>query len=72
MTLNEYIESLQEIVKENPENGDLLVIYSSDGEGNYFDTVYWSPTLGYYEDNEFQTSNEEDEDEISINSVCIN
>jgi hypothetical protein len=53
MTLKEYKAALDEIIEANPKALDMQVIYSTDTEGNYFDTVDWPPTIGVYEDHEF-------------------
>lgn len=43
MKLSEYIANLQSVIDKH---GDLDVIYSSDDEGNSFDTIKYTPTLG--------------------------
>ncbi len=51
------------------------VIYSRDDEGNGFQKIYYSPSKGIYEDNEFISSEQLEDyerDENEINSVCIN
>ncbi len=82
MTLKEYVEMLYELVQQNEGYGDLEVVYASDDEGNDFNTVHCTPTLGFYNDREFRTDKYEydewgDEDpgidsEFKINAVCIN
>lgn len=66
MTLKEYIEQLQKFAETNPETLDMYVIYSRDDEGNGFQEVHYSPSKGYYEDREFEESDED------VNAVCIN
>lgn len=73
MTLREYIKGLNEFVEKNPDCIDLEVITSKDDEGNGFNSVYCSPTKGNFEENEFYSSDEDDdEDELDINAVCVN
>jgi hypothetical protein len=75
MTLREYIEQLQNFAQENPDTLDMDVIYSRDDEGNGFQKIYYSPSKGIYEDNEFISSEQLEDyerDENEINSVCIN
>lgn len=82
MNLREYINALEEFAKENPEAEELEVIYSHDDEGNCFQRVYYTGTLGYYDGEykgEFHSKQniEEDYDEeeiedYPINAVCIN
>jgi len=56
MKLGEYIKTLQGMVKENPELKNYEVVYSADDEGNQFQAVYFSPTVGQYKHGEFMTS----------------
>lgn len=74
MTLNEYIEQLQNLIKENPLAANMEVIYSKDNEGNGYDGVYFSPTVGFFDDREFIPTEHMDEYEIEEdpNAVCIN
>jgi hypothetical protein len=75
MTLKEYIEGLQEFIKENPNALDLEVVTSKDDEGNGYNRVYYSPTLGQFEDNEFIAYSQFDEwerDDSDVNAVCVN
>ena len=77
MKLSEYINQLQEFIKENPETTEFKVCYSIDDEGNGYNDVYYTPTIGYRgEDGEFISLSdtewfEENEDAVP-NSVCIN
>jgi len=70
MKLSEYIKKLQQYEKEY---GHLKVIYSVDDEGNDFKNVIYSPSLGYYDGEEY-TFEEEDEDYFheDVNCICIN
>ena len=43
MKVSDFIKALEEIKKEH---GDLELIYSSDDEGNEFDRVCYSPSVG--------------------------
>ncbi len=75
MKLKEYIDILNEFVKENPETLEFDVIYAEDDEGNGFGSISYSPTKGVYQEGEFWSEgNLEDEgfEESDINAVCIN
>lgn len=74
MKLREYIEQLQQFIKDNPGSENLTVIYSVDDEGNYFHKVHYPPTLGIYEDGEcFISHNKNLKNRTKeINAVCIN
>lgn len=52
MTLNDYIEKLQKLVLDNPENGELEVRYASDDEGNYNYPVFHDPGIFFIQDSE--------------------
>lgn len=68
MTLKEYLDSLNYLVKENPKVLDFEVISSIDDEGKGYNPVIYSPTLGTFEDGEF----EDTKDIKKQNSICIN
>jgi len=75
MTLKQYIRKLQEFAQENPETLDMLVVSSSDDEGNSFSMVQYAPTKGIYENREFVTEDSIEDygrDKEEINAVCIN
>lgn len=78
MTLREYIDNLVAFGEENPESLDLTVVYAKDDEGNGYDEVYFGPSIGGMDsDGDFrskaiQIEDGYEEDEIEINSVCIN
>lgn len=73
MKLSEYIKNLESILKEN---GDLEVIYASDDEGNSYDKIYFTPSVGHYNSEEkeyFQEGESMEEMELTeINAVCVN
>ena len=69
MTLREYIENLNELAEKNPSVLDLIVVSSSDDEGNEYGPVHNEPTVGYYEDREFL---EAIHSKLKPNAVCIN
>lgn len=66
MKFKDYLKNLNEFVEQFPEILEYDTIYSSDSEGNYFEQVRYSPSLGYYEDGNFNTESDEP------NSICIN
>ena len=75
--ISEMINNLQEIILKE---GDLPLVYSKDDEGNGFDYIYYSPTVGTYDgkrSGEFRGDfdPEEDDDEFGAYEnkvVCIN
>lgn len=75
MTLREYIEGLQDFVKENPNALELEVISCIDNEGNGYNEVYYGPSLGHFDDNEFIPYSQFEEwgrEDSDINAVCVN
>jgi|TARA_B110000908_G_scaffold82608_1_gene98910 hypothetical protein len=74
MIVKEYINTLIEIVKKNPEIEDYKVIYSSDSEGSTYEKVHYTPTVmeadgfdnAYLEVKPILTINDK------ANSLCIN
>lgn len=75
MKLKEFLENLNNLVKEDPKSLDLEVIYSIDDEGNAFRSVYFEPTKGRFDSDEFLSGDqleERDRDESEINAICIN
>ena len=79
MKLSEFYKNLGEILEKRPDFGELTVVSSADDEGNYFNEVHFTPSLGEFEDGEFrQHSNDPDQDPEDmvnpkdINSICIN
>ena len=74
MKLSAYIKQLQAIEKQY---GNLNVVYACDEEGNSYDTVGYSPTVGNFDSKAFSdeafTDKESAEDEgLPINAICIN
>ena len=71
MKLREYKEALEEMIKDNPQILDMDVIYSTDAECNFFDTVDWEPSVGVYENHEFieRPHNRQD---VGSNAVLLN
>ena len=74
MKLEEYISDLQNLVKEHPEYLNFKVVYAADDEGNQFNPLNHSPSLGNYEKGEFTPDDgtEEFTQQCKINSICIN
>lgn len=75
MTLREFMENLNELIKENPETLDMEVVTSRDDEGNGFNRVYFTPSKGIYEDNDFipfGSYEDYERNECDTNAVCIN
>lgn len=75
MTLKEFMENLNEFIKENPETLEMEVVTSKDDEGNGYNRVYYTPSKGMYEDGDFisfDSLEDYGKDEDEINAVCLN
>ncbi len=75
MKLKEYLENLNELIKENPDALNYTVVAASDDEGNSFIEVVFAPSLGNFKNGEFNDGDdgsEETEEEFILNAVCIN
>ena len=75
MKLGEYIKTLNDLIEENPKCLDFNVITSKDAEGNGYSSIYYGPTIGIFEDEEFIPKSqvqEWDRNPEEVNSVCLN
>ena len=71
MNLKDYVKRLQDILNYHEGNGELIMVYSSDDEGNNIDTVNYKPSVGHYDGEDFiMYSDIEDGEEV--NAVCVN
>lgn len=67
MKFKEYLSNLQKLAESKPETLDMVVVSSSDEEGNFFSEVMFEPQLGFYD----ERSGEFDVDS-GVAAVCIN
>jgi hypothetical protein len=72
MKLKEYIDNLNDQVKDNPEILNYDVIYSSDDEGNDFDLVVYTPTIGKFNKDDDGWYQKFDSESSEPNAICIN
>lgn len=75
MTLQEYINSLNKVIENHPEAAEYVVVYSIDDEGNNFQEVHFTHILGYFDEEDFishEDDFEEREIEQTFNAICIN
>jgi len=59
---------IRNLTKLRNKHGNIPAVYSSDDEGNNFQHVYFEPTVGKLEENEFEDEVLDDE----VNAICIN
>lgn len=68
MKLKEYINGLQEFAKENEGSLEMDVYTSIDDEGNGYNMVYFTPSIGRMDDGEFEVEcNIEEADSVVVN-----
>lgn len=68
MKLRQYMRQLVELAETDPDMLDLAVITSSD-EGNGYNQVHFSPSLGHFDGQEFDNSKEANK---KPNAICLN
>ena len=59
MTLKEFISNLNEFVEENPKALDMQVVTSKDDEGNGYNQVYYTPSVGNFDEDEKEFKSKE-------------
>ncbi|MES9841241.1 MAG: hypothetical protein ABW134_11865 [Candidatus Thiodiazotropha endolucinida] len=67
MKLKEFAENINKLLSERPETADFDVVTSRDDEGNGYNLVHYTPTVGNYDSEEREFT-----EEAEINAVCIN
>jgi hypothetical protein len=73
MKLKEFLENINEMVRKNPELLELNVAYSRDDEGNGFQEVIFSPTLGWLTEYNFESNDTALRDgNRNVDAICIN
>ena len=68
MTLQTYLRKLTALLEKNPQAAKYKVIFSSDDEGNSYHEVCFAPSIGFFEDGEYECDMSLDEH----NAVCLN
>ena len=80
MKFAEYLRNLNELAKTNPNTLEMEVVSSIDDEGNGYNSVYYGPGLGIFDEEErefYSITDKEWLDEIGkteddANAICIN
>ena len=77
MKVSEYVNNLIQLLKKDPEIGELEVIYSQDAEGNSYQKVFYTPSLMKTEglENAYVTgviNIDPDEIDVETSALCIN
>lgn len=66
MTFKSYLNNLNDLAKSNPDLLNLPVIYGRDEEGNAYNWVCYTPSIGNFDDGKY------DVDNGVKNAICIN
>lgn len=66
MKLRDYMAAMDKLIKDNPKALEFEVVSSSDDEGNSFRKVFYTPTLGFFDGDEFEGGAK------NPNAVCVN
>jgi hypothetical protein len=76
MKFGEYVAQLQEFLEKNPDASEYTTVFSRDDEGNGFNVVHYTATVGNFDgerDGEFISGDRDMEEyEVEPNAVCIN
>lgn len=78
MLLKEFIHNLNKLIENDESWGEMEVLTSIDDEGNGYNPVYFHPTVGHWENHEFKTEADLEEDDERredgkwFNAVCVN
>jgi len=67
MKLKEFAANINKMLADRPETADFEVVASEDDEGNEYNPVYYTPSVGNYNNEE-----REFENEVKLNAICIN
>jgi hypothetical protein len=68
MKLKHFLTQIDDLITRHPELLDAEVIYACDDEGNHFDSVVYSPTFGYFDEETGEFNAERD----IFTDICIN
>ena len=75
MKLPEYVKTLTDILKYEPGAKDLVVVAPIDHEGNGHLEVHYGPTVGIWDNNEFEVLDIDDPDskhtDEDVNCICV-
>ena len=80
MKFKKFLKKLNKIAKERPETLKMTVISAADDEGNGYNSVYYGPTIGNFNENEREFTTPDDKEywgeceftDKDKNAICIN
>ena len=71
MKFKDYVKNLNELLEQRPETAEFTVVTARDDEGNGYNQVYYTPSVGIHTDDDFETE-DVDEDQDAVNAICVN
>lgn len=76
MTLKQYLQNIETFVVNHPEALDYEVVSAADSEGNSFELVAYTPSIGQFDKGRHNhgewTAEDNFEEGNEANAVCIN
>lgn len=80
MLFEEYLRELNELAKSNPKVLEMVVVAASDDEGNSYNPVHYTPSLGIFISDEYNFIGLADEEYLEdggytsddANAICVN
>lgn len=75
MKLKEFLDDLNEKVKLDPKLLELEVVASSDDEGNWYNSVYFTASTGNFDNGEFVPESDFKDcgfKKSDLNAICVN
>lgn len=77
MKLKEFLKTLNDLVESNPKLEEFEVVTAKDDEGNGYNRVYFHPSIGNFDEGEFEFVPFGDFEEYGLvtsdaNAICIN
>ena len=70
INIDDYIKRLIDLKQKY--GNKVILVYSKDDEGNYFDEVVFGASEGYYDRKTHEFTTKDSEQNVSINAICIN
>jgi len=70
MNLEDYVETLQNIIEETPRSANFEVIIAMDEQDSLFDTIHFKPTVGFWEED--AQLFDPNSNESVMNAICVN
>jgi hypothetical protein len=67
MTFEKFVKGVTELLEAHPEASEFPVITAGDEEGNGYDHIFYGPSIGHFDDEDFSGLSTK-----ANNAVCVN